>query len=176
MAVPPGIVFLLKAIPPLLYPAVIAYGCLRVFENVKEVKLPLWVPMLVVLAANPLLWMTQSILEDRRRRKAAAAMGAIIAPIVPSKTPWGLDNLAIVRRGMKEDSFGTFEIAVICVCVRWTNMCAVGVLQGWFKQMGTNTYRVNILGDDQVSRDLLHSASVPHTHSTHRSSRPSPSM
>ncbi|KAL1683215.1 cytochrome P450 [Schizophyllum commune] len=131
MALPPGIVFLLKAIPPLLYPAVIAYGCLRVFENVNEVKLPLWVPILVVLAANPLLWMTQSVIEDRRRRRQAAAMGAIIAPMVPSKTPWGLDNLAIVRRGMKEDSF-------------------VGVLQGWFKQMGTTTFRVNILGDDQI--------------------------
>ncbi|KAI5888709.1 cytochrome P450 [Schizophyllum commune H4-8] len=96
MALPPGIVFLIKAVPPLLYPAAIAYGCLRVFENVKEVNLPLWVPVLVVLAANPLLCMTQSVIEDHRRGRQAAAMGAVIAPIVPSKTPWGLDNLAII--------------------------------------------------------------------------------
>ena len=103
---PPGPAFLVKILPRLVYPSVIAYGCLRVLGNVWEVKIPTWVGACVVILVNPVLWTIQGVYKEIQTRDKAAAAGADLPPLVPSELPWGLSHLVALRKSAKEGLLG----------------------------------------------------------------------
>ncbi|KAI5888692.1 cytochrome P450 [Schizophyllum commune H4-8] len=124
---PPGVVFLLRTIPRLVYPSVLAYGCLRVLENVREVQLPAWVPAAIILV-HPLSWFVSSVLTQAKNRRKAAAAGAVIPPLVQSKHPFGISHLSTIRNSVRKGLFAN-------------------VIGLWAKETGSNVFRADIMGD-----------------------------
>ncbi|KAL1747391.1 cytochrome P450 [Schizophyllum fasciatum] len=128
---PPGVVFLLKAVPRLIYPSVVAYGCLRVLENAREIKLPAWAVATVVILVHPLSWFIQSVRVQRQNRSKAAAAGAVTPPLAHSSWPLGLGHLSTIRNSVRKGLFAD-------------------VINIWAKQVNSNVFRVNIMGDVRI--------------------------
>ena len=103
---PPGVVYLLRTIPRLVYPSVLAYGCLRVLENAREAKLPAWVVAAAIILVHPLSWIVSSVLTQAKNRRKAAAAGAVIPPLVQSKLPFGISHLSTIRNSVRKGLFG----------------------------------------------------------------------
>ncbi|KAI5825487.1 cytochrome P450 [Schizophyllum commune Tattone D] len=128
---PPGPAFLVKILPRLVYPSVIAYGCLRVLGNVCEVKIPTWVGACVVILVNPVLWTIQGVYKEIQTRDKAAAAGADLPPLVPSELPWGLSHLVALRKSAKEGLLAY-------------------IFDSWAKKVESTVYRVNLQGDVRI--------------------------
>ncbi|TRM60427.1 cytochrome P450 [Schizophyllum amplum] len=121
---PPGVGLLTKALPHLAIPSIITYGCLRALENVCEVKLPIW--MMVVLV-HPTLSLFRGFLDDWRMHSKAAANAAVVPPLLPSKLPLGLSHLSTIRNTVRSGGFAR-------------------VLDVWAKKLDATIYRVNLAG------------------------------
>ncbi|KAL1673053.1 cytochrome P450 [Schizophyllum commune] len=125
---PPGVVYLLRTIPRLIYPSVLAYGCLRVLENAREVKLPAWVVAAAIILVHPLSWVVSSVLTQAKNRRKAAAAGAVIPPLVQSKLPFGISHLSTIRNSVRKGLFAN-------------------VIGLWAKETGSNVFCADIMGD-----------------------------
>ena len=110
---PPGVVFLLKSVPRLIYHSIVAYGCLRVFDHVRNVQLSAYAIAIAVLLVNPLLSLGQRVWAQSRNRRKAAAMGAVIAPAVHSRLPFGISHMLNNRRTAKKAMFSEL-VAILC--------------------------------------------------------------
>ncbi|KAL1727074.1 cytochrome P450 [Schizophyllum commune] len=128
---PPGVVFLLKSVPRLIYPSVFAYGCLRVLEHVRGVPLPAYAIVIAVLLVNPLLSLGQRVLAQSRKQRKAAAMGAVIAPAVHSRLPFGISHMLNNRRTARKAMF-------------------TDLMANWAKETGSNVFRIEIMGDARI--------------------------
>ncbi|KAI5892277.1 cytochrome P450 [Schizophyllum commune H4-8] len=128
---PPGVVFLLKSVPPLIYPSVFAYGCLRAIELLRDIQLPVHVIAIAVLLVNLLLSLGQRVWAQSRNRRKAAAMGAVIAPAVHSRLPFGISHMLNSRRTVGKAMF-------------------TDLMGNWAKETNSNVFRVEILGDARI--------------------------
>ncbi|KAL1754622.1 cytochrome P450 [Schizophyllum commune] len=128
---PPGVVFLLKSVPRLIYPSIVAYGCLRVFEHVRNVQLSAYAIAIAVLLVNPLLSLGQRVWAQSRNRRKAAAMGAVIAPSVHRRLPFGISHMLNNRRTAKKAMF-------------------TDLMSNWAKETGSNVFRIEIMGDARI--------------------------
>ncbi|TRM60432.1 cytochrome P450 [Schizophyllum amplum] len=124
---PPGVGLLTKALPHLALPSIITYGCLRALENVREVKLPIWMTVAIVVLVHPMLSIFRSFRDDWQMHSKAAANAAVVPPLLPSKLPLGLSHLSTVRNTVRSGVFAR-------------------VLGVWAKELDATVYRVNLLG------------------------------
>ncbi|TRM60702.1 cytochrome P450 [Schizophyllum amplum] len=128
---PPGVVFLIRAFPRLVCPSLIAYGCLRVLENMREIRMPAWMDICVAVFVHPLLWTAQGVYAEMQTRSKAATAAADVPPLVPSALPWGLSHLIALRRSAKAGLLAQ-------------------IFGDWAKNVGSNVYRVNFQGDVRI--------------------------
>ncbi|TRM60069.1 cytochrome P450 [Schizophyllum amplum] len=128
--VPPGVGLLTKALPHLALPSIITYGCLRALGNVCEVELPIWMTSAILVLVHPLLSLLRGIRDDWQMHSKAAANAAVVAPLLPSKLPFGLSNVSTARNTVRSGVFAR----------------ALGV---WAKELDATVYRVNFLGTIQ---------------------------
>ncbi|KAL1747386.1 cytochrome P450 [Schizophyllum fasciatum] len=128
---PPGPVFLLKILPRLVYPSVIAYGCLRVFGNVWQVEIPGWLGACAIVLVHPVLWTVQGVYRELQTRDKANVAAADLPPLVPSDLPWGLSHLLALRKSAKEGLLAY-------------------IFDDWAKKVGSTVYRVNLQGDVRI--------------------------
>ncbi|TRM61562.1 cytochrome P450 [Schizophyllum amplum] len=128
---PPGVVFLLRALPRLVYPSLIAYGCLRVLDNICEIRTPAWVGVCVVVFVHPLLWTAQGVYAEMQTRDKAKVAASDVPPLVPSDLPWGLSHLIALRQSAKAGLLAQ-------------------IFGAWAKKVGSTVYRVNLQGDIRI--------------------------
>ncbi|TRM57429.1 cytochrome P450 [Schizophyllum amplum] len=127
---PPIVGLLIKALPALALPSIITCGCLRALENVREVKLPIWMTVTILVVVHPMLSIFHAFRDDWQMHSKAAANAAVVAPLLPSKLPFGLSHIKTVRDGVRSGVFAH-------------------VMGAWVKEMGATVFRVNLLGTVQ---------------------------
>ncbi|KAL1747400.1 cytochrome P450 [Schizophyllum fasciatum] len=127
MGVPPGLVFLVKSLPHVIYPSAVAYGLLQAFAP----DAPPAAVAAALLLAHPISWFIEDTYQQWRIRRAAAALGAELAPSVPSALPRGLSHMKFMRQHMHSGEPSTS-------------------LEKWAEQMGSNVFEVNVQGDRRI--------------------------
>ncbi|KAF9530968.1 cytochrome P450 [Crepidotus variabilis] len=80
MNLPPGVVYLTRALPYLLWPPLATYIVLRSAKQVLDISSPTWLLVASVLLARPALSMIQSRFGDYQDKKAAERLGAVLPP------------------------------------------------------------------------------------------------
>ncbi|KAG9317011.1 cytochrome P450 [Chiua virens] len=93
MELPPGIVFIVANAPRIvLLPALTLCG-IKFLETFHSVSIPIWLQLCLCVASFPLVFAYSVVYADYRNQRDAATNGAVLAPLVPSKWPGGLDLL-----------------------------------------------------------------------------------
>ncbi|KAI5830824.1 cytochrome P450 [Schizophyllum commune Tattone D] len=127
MGIAPGLVFLVKSLPYVIYPSAVAYGLIHAFAP--DAPLPAVAAALVL--AHPVFWFLEDTYREWQIKRAAAAVGAVTAPSVPSALPGGLSHMKFIRQHMNSGEPST-------------------TTELWAEQMGTYVYQLNLQGDRRI--------------------------
>ncbi|TFK35054.1 cytochrome P450 monooxygenase pc-3 [Crucibulum laeve] len=101
MELPPGPVYLARLLPFFLLPTVLIYGSLKVLHDQGIVSFPTWAIVLLCVVSRPVLFVVGRFYKRFQDRRAAAAVGAVIAPHVEGNYPGGLDLMAAMIKSLK---------------------------------------------------------------------------
>ncbi|KAG2004913.1 cytochrome P450 monooxygenase pc-3 [Coprinopsis cinerea AmutBmut pab1-1] len=92
MGAPPGISYLLRKVPPLLFPGLLAYATTHYVKRFTGISLPGWAVFLCVVLAKPLQFLVSTRYRRYLNEKEAQKLGAKMAPHVQES------GLAIVSK------------------------------------------------------------------------------
>ncbi|KAF9530962.1 cytochrome P450 [Crepidotus variabilis] len=81
--VPPGLIYLNKVLPYLLWPSLATYGIFRGIGKVLDTHAPTWFSVASLILARPVLTTLQTRYKHYQDRKAAESQGAVLAPHLP---------------------------------------------------------------------------------------------
>ncbi|KAJ6478042.1 cytochrome P450 monooxygenase pc-1 [Mycena vitilis] len=94
--VSPGVVFLLRSSPILSIPLSVIVG-LRVLTELGGPAVPAWAAIMLAVANLPLSILFRVLRRDWRNKRAAAALGARLVPVVKGKSIGSIDILKQMR-------------------------------------------------------------------------------
>lgn len=127
MAIPPGLVFIVKSLPYVLYPFAVAYGAMHALAP----NAPPAAVAAALLLSHPVFWIVEDAYKEWQIKRTAASMGAEVAPKFRSALPMGLSHMLSMRKHSHSGEPST-------------------VTEKWVQQMGTNVFQANMLGDRRI--------------------------
>jgi hypothetical protein len=114
---PPGIVFIFSRLPKALILPLSVYLVSIFARNALNLNAPNWLVTIAAIAAIPLVLVVSINWETFKDKRAANALGAVMAPQVPSKWLAGLDIIRTRMNNRKEGHIGTpYQLLVVRVC------------------------------------------------------------
>ncbi|KAF8998659.1 cytochrome P450 monooxygenase pc-3 [Cyathus striatus] len=93
MQLTPGLSFIAKLLSFYLLTFAVVYGLLRISHASNLHNLPSWAVIVLSTFAHPLFFLIHGYYSDYRESGKAAALGAIIVPIVEGKWPVSISNM-----------------------------------------------------------------------------------
>ena len=93
MALPPGLLYLAPLVPQLLAPPTVVYLASYLARNHLGVVLPAWTVVLTYVLCWPLALTVYVQWRDFKLSRDAAALGAVLPPMVETKRIGGMDLL-----------------------------------------------------------------------------------
>ncbi|PPQ95842.1 hypothetical protein CVT26_015972 [Gymnopilus dilepis] len=82
MSLPPGVRYVLQAIPSFVLPSTVVYLCLKFLQHQTELKLASWLVAFLTVLAKPVSLLVNKFYTRLRDQRAAAANDAILPPTV----------------------------------------------------------------------------------------------
>ena len=82
MELPPGPNYLLRLLPYFAFPSAVAFASLELLQRNFLLLLPSWIIILLSVLSRPILVLVQRKYSRWQDRKAAAALGAVLAPVM----------------------------------------------------------------------------------------------
>ena len=110
MALPPGPLYILGALPKVVAPPIAVVVLCRAAQYGWNVDIPSWAIALGCLLSLPAAFTLSVQWLEYSDRKAAAAAGAEMAPVVEYKQPGGIDLLATMRKDNDKHFPGMFHL------------------------------------------------------------------
>ena len=108
MALPPGPLYVLGALPKVLAPPIAVVALSRVVSYGWNIDVPAWAIVLGCLLSLPTAFVLSVQWLAYSDRRNAGALGAEMAPIVEYKLPGGVDLLSAMRKDNEARFPGTF--------------------------------------------------------------------
>ncbi|EIW81921.1 cytochrome P450 [Coniophora puteana RWD-64-598 SS2] len=93
MAIPPGFVWIFRNTPRFLVLPAATYVALRLLQEHQQIALSAWITVTACVLSLPASFILAFLYADFRDARAAAARGAVLAPVVPYKLPGAIDKL-----------------------------------------------------------------------------------
>ena len=82
MSLPPGVRYVLQAIPSFVLPSTVVYLCLKFLQHQTELKIASWLVAFLTVLAKPVSLLLNKFYTRFRDQRAAAANDAILPPTV----------------------------------------------------------------------------------------------
>ncbi|KAF7356115.1 Cytochrome P450 52E1 [Mycena venus] len=95
--VSPGVAFLVRSSPILSFPLVLGVGLRPLSTRLGGLEIPTWAAVLVAITSLPLYAVFRVLLQNWRNRRAAAALGARLIPVVKGQSIGSVDILKELR-------------------------------------------------------------------------------
>ncbi|EIW81948.1 cytochrome P450 monooxygenase pc-2 [Coniophora puteana RWD-64-598 SS2] len=107
MAVPPGFIWIAQNVPSrFLLPATTTYAALRLLREWQVLALPTWLHVIAYILSIPGAFALSVVYTDWRNARAAAARGAVLAPMIPYKRLGATDKVAALINGFTTGYIG----------------------------------------------------------------------
>ncbi|EIW81950.1 cytochrome P450 [Coniophora puteana RWD-64-598 SS2] len=101
MTVPPGFVWIAQNAPRFLLPPTLTYAALHILSQQHRLALPHWLDVVACALSLPGAFVIAVLYTKFRDTRAAAARGAVLAPMVPSRLPGSIDKVTQLARNFE---------------------------------------------------------------------------
>lgn len=107
MFAPPGIVFIVRVLPQLIFYPAVVYAAILIARDYRQVLLPTWATIILCALAQPTFLYTKSYYNRRRVVAYAKSRGAVLPPSVQG------GGITILRRLVN-----SFASDYVCACLQ----------------------------------------------------------
>ncbi|EIW81931.1 cytochrome P450 monooxygenase pc-2 [Coniophora puteana RWD-64-598 SS2] len=106
MAIPPGFVWIIRNTPRFLVPPAATYVALRLLRERQQLTLPTWLNVIACILSLPASFILSFFYANFRDARAAAARGAVLAPVAPYKLPGAIDKVGALAKSFTTGYIG----------------------------------------------------------------------